>query len=300
MKRIIGMLLFTGLCVMANAQSMLPIGNMQSANQQLIESAVVNGLFVVHRCYQLQDTTTAEPSYFGWNNFSYFGDTYSLGVKVRNGYYSGNMAAHPWMYDIKYEEYRNRNRYVPVISESYYRQVEDTAYQTLPLKDRIVKEISSNRIYFVQDTLFQNKGFEIDNSDGIKKGWLVWAVTEKPLAEQNNQAVSFLIYRAELVFESGKESYDIKNPSTDKVILGGIYLLPKTTGIGEITFQLTGYLHREDSQWQVIRPANHEMLRPLPDSELSNGEAGLTPIPIAQEDNESSTEKNKKKTRRRK
>ena len=253
MKNVFYMVLFiAGINVTSMAQQS-PLDNVFGSNQQMIEEAVKDGLFVVRRYYQLQDTTKTEPTYFGWNNLPYFGFTYSLGMKVISGYYMDDMAARPWVYDSRYDEYRGNARYVPVISESEYRLHNDTVYLTLPFRDRIVGEITKDHICFIQDTVFRNKGFMVDTVGGVKKGWLVWAVTDKPLSEQPGQALSFLSYRAELTFEAGKESYEVRNLTTDKVISGGIYVVPDYSKIGRITFRMAGILAKSGEQWKVIR-----------------------------------------------
>jgi hypothetical protein len=263
--------------------------NILSPSQQLIEEAIKDGVFVVHSCYRLQDTTSDETTYYAWRNLAYFGDTYSLGVKVKKGYFTSDMANHPWKYDAKYEEYRRKNRYKPVISENYYRQINDTGYLSLSLENRSIKEISTNRIYLVEDTVFQNQGFDVDNTNGLKKGWLVWVVTDKPLSEEENQEISFLIYRNELIFEAEKDTYNIetKNLPRNKTILCGIYVFPKQQQIGEITFLLCGYLHMENAQWQVVRYTNYEKENSVSDD--------LTPLPLDENAGKNKNKKNSNK-----
>jgi len=279
-KTVYVFLLFTGITTGLFAQQLPGFGTTYfSNNQQLIEDAVKDGLFVMSSYYKLQDTTKTEPAYYGRKSLPYFGVTYTLGIKVKNGYFISNAAVHPWMGDSNYREstYRNDNRYVPVVSEYKYRLLDDTAYQPLPLKDATINEISKNRSYFVRDAVFQNEGFNIDTSTGMKKGWLVWATTDKPLAEQPEQALSFTIYRAEVVFEKSKDSYEIKAPATDKIVLGGFFVLPVPTGIGQIEFKLTGILANEMNQWSIVRMTSTEA-DSSSGSGISKKNSGLTPI----------------------
>jgi hypothetical protein len=226
----------------------------------------------------LQDTTAAEPAYYGWNNAPGFGDSYSLGVKTTNGYYVQDRAIRPWLYDPKFEEYGESKQYVPVLSGCEYKQAEDTVYVPLPCGDCKTKEIAKNRIYLMQDSIFGNKGFSVEDSDGIKKGWLVWAVSDKPLEEQSKQSLSLTIYRAELLFEPGKERYEIKEPVSNKSISGGFFVVPEFDEIGQIRFQLAGLLHKEDDHWQLVRPTSHLLKRELEKTPKSPKE-DLTPTP---------------------
>jgi hypothetical protein len=235
--------------------------SLSSGNQQLVEDAVKNGLFVIHRTYQLQDTTVTPPANYGWDNAPDFGEVYALGIKTANGYYTEDKAVHPWKYDPKFKEYSNSRQYVPVISAGEYRHADDTAYIPMPCDDYEMREIAKDRIYLVRDSLFGNRGFSVDYSDGAKKGWLVWVVSDKPVSEQSAQKLSLSIYRAELQFEAAKEAYEIKEPASGKSIAGGFYVVPDFDEVGVIRFRLTGILHKENDRWQVVRltPLNGEL-----------------------------------------
>ena len=294
MKTIIYMVLFfAGINVAA--QQSISFVNPLSNNQQLIEDAVKDGLFVVRRYYKLQDTTTTEPSYYGWNNLPYFGFTHSLGVKIKSGFYMDDMAGRPWEYDARFEEYRNSARFAPVISDTEYRLQDDTAYLKLLMDERLVSVISNEQVYFVKDTVFENKGFSVDSLVGVKKGWLVWVITDKPLQEQPDQAFSFTIYRTELTFENDRDSYEVRNLETDKSILGGIYVIPDNSEIGQITFHIAGMLEKKENQWNVV-PASKKSST----GENSTGVAGTGAgtdrngtnelTPIQNSDNSSSSE----------
>ena len=259
---------------------------LQSSNQQLIVDAVEDGVFIVRRCYQLQDATAATPTYFGWQNHDWFGETYSLGIKVKEGYYLSDLAIRPWIYDKKFEQYAESKKFAPILSVSEYRMLEDTSYQTLPYRGVLMKDISTHRVYLAQDIAsFHQRGFSVDDSAGMKKGWLVWLVFDKPLEEQNNQKPTFLIYRSELIFDQEKEYYEIRDPVTNKHILSGFYVVPEITDIGQINFILTGILHRENDKWQIVRFQNSANSNTIQSHSV---EDGLTPI-IIQQTNEPDT-----------
>jgi hypothetical protein len=282
MKRL---LLVGILCIAYTHSSHAQFGmrSLNSNNQQLIEEAVREGFFIVRQSYQLKDTVSDTPQYYGWNNAPNFGEIYSLGVKATNGYYLDDKAIYPWKYDRKFDEYVNSNQYLPVISQSEYRpyrQLADSAYIRFPYKDGV---LVGEEFHFVTDSLFGNKGFVVDDSDGLKQGWLVWLTSADSLEKIGNESLSLLIYRNELTFDAEKSAYKIEAPSTNKRVLGGIYIVPQTEGIGKITFYLSGLVSGKDGHWQVVRLGNHtvsaacsseETVTPLPTS----GKTGLTPV----------------------
>ena len=248
---------------------------LNSGNQQLIEDAVKGGIFIVRQGYQLKDTKTDK--LYGWNNDEQFGYTVSLGIKVQNGYYLDVKAVEPWRYDSKYNEYNDQKQYLPVISESKYRLfTDDSVFNDFTYDKGKLKALYGGQFYFAQDSFFDNQGLEPDNSDGKKAGWLVWVVSSDSAANSTNESFSLLVYRNELTFETGKDTYNIKNPPTDSAILGGFYVVPEVTGIGKTSFRLNGLLNKKDGNWQVVRltesAGKKEIVRDKPAQE------GLTPI----------------------
>jgi hypothetical protein len=274
-------LLFWMLCIACTypVQAQLGIRSLSSGNQQLIEDAVKEGVFIVHQTYQLCDTTKRDSQCYGWNNASNFGETYSLGVKTENGYYLDDKAIHPWAYDSKYETYRSDKQYVPRLLRSEYRpyhSLESKSWNSLSYKNRAPEDVAGGRCYFVSDPVFDNKGFPANDDDETKQGWLVWLVSADSLEKRNDVPLSLLVYRNELKFESGKSAYTIDAPSTNKRVLGGFYVVPQVTEIGHIVIYLSGFVSGNGDLWQVVRLGTHaEELPVMPSKPLREG---LTPI----------------------
>ena len=250
-----------------------------SNNQQLIEDAVKNGLFVVHQTYKLQDKTADEPAYYGWNNKPFFGETFAVGIKTTEGYYIGDKAVNPWSYDSNFDTYSNNPQYAPVLLETKYRELADTTCMKLPFEMQFCKEIKEKCLYEINDAVFDGKGFEVNSTDEKHEGWLVWVVTDNPITKLNDSTIALITYRKELVFQPEVNSYEIESPSFKKDIIGGIYIVPEVTEIGKITFLLTGFLHLENEKWSVVKFSENQ----------SDDENQLTPLV-----KESSDKKNKK------
>jgi hypothetical protein len=227
-----------------------------SSAQQLVEEAVKEGLVVIRRCYRLQDTTAATPAYYGWNGAPHFGESYSLAVKTVEGYEVGDMAVHPWRYDARFERYRDSVRLVPVISTSEYRRLEGDSYAPLLLRDTAPAGVVAGRLYRLRDST--GEGFDHDPATGVARGWMVWVVSDSALSVAGTRKLSLVIYRLDITFEAGKSMHEVREAAGNlalksKVRLGGIYILPRVTGIGQVTFKLAGFLHREGDRWYAIR-----------------------------------------------
>jgi hypothetical protein len=277
----------------AGAQNLqLPSGLQLSSNQQLIEDAVKDGLFVIRQNYQIKDTSVTPPAYYRWGNDPHLGTVYTLGIKVNSGFYGDNKIMFPWNYNTRYEQYRNIANYVPVISETSWRSLDSTRYKTTPFSSDSCSLQSDSLAVYVKSALFAGRGFHENYSAGNKDGWLVWAVSDKPASVADTLPFSLLIYRTKLVYEAGKKRHEIKNPVTDKKILGGLYLVPEVSDIGQIIFKLSGILIKIDNKWNVVIPDRNtaaSMLQPAQPG-------GLTPVtPV---ENAPAANKKPKKTKK--
>ena len=267
MKKIIVISLFLTGYVYLNAQIMV-----NSPNQQMVEDAVKSGLVILHQQYQLQDVTATTPSFYGWGGEKHFGESYTLSIKIPEGYYLSDPAAFPWKYDQNFEEYQNNPKYAPVLSKSEFRNLSDSLFSPSVTVSN-PWEVSENRIYSVHDTAFTNRGFMVDTTSlGTLNGWIVWVEALKPLLEQTTQPLSCVIYSLELTIENGQLLYEVNAPSTRGTLLGGIYVVPEVTDVGQLTFKLLGILYQENNSWGVVR------IQESTNRERPSVEGGLTPI----------------------
>lgn len=246
-----------------------------SNNQQLIEEAVSDGFFIVRSRYQLKDSKGKNPQVYGLDGADYFGETFSLGIKTSDGYLIEDEAVRPWLYDERFNEYSGDNRYEPVISEREFRLINGEEYLPEPPEIPAPQSVVEGSYYVVADTLWGGNGFTTDDTDGVKKGWLVWLTAADTLLND----INLLIYRSEQEFKSGKNSYAVKAPSSDKHIVGGIYINPEISGVGKLTFRLSGLLVRTDGQWQIVRTgATSGDAKPQGDKPKTEPKKGLTPV----------------------
>jgi hypothetical protein len=248
--------------------------SLHSGNQPFIEEAVKSGIFLVRQSYQLKNTTNN--TLYGWSHAEHFGYTISLGIKAENGYYLAPQALAPWNYDRKFANYNDRRYYLPFVSESRYRSWTDSVFSPLPYSADQVHPLVDSPFGFVRDSVFDNRGLEADFTGGRKEGWLVWVVSSDSTDIAAPASLSLLVYRNELTFEPGESACKIKDPTTVHRILGGLYVVPHTTGIGKVSFRLSGFLNKKEDDWQVVRlsePVDKEKTYYYPPTK-----DGLTPI----------------------
>jgi hypothetical protein len=154
----------------------------------------------------------------------------------------------------------------------------DSVFVSFPYQKLISTDIAGGQFHFVSDSIFKNKGFPMDDSDGLKPAWLVWLVSADSLDKINNESLSLLIYRNELTFEAGKSTYKIEAPSTGKWVVGGFYIVPQIEGIGNITLYLSGLVCGKDKNWQVVRLREPKKIDAIVPAKPKPTKDGLTPV----------------------
>ncbi|MDR1683790.1 MAG: hypothetical protein LBS25_10470 [Candidatus Symbiothrix sp.] len=228
-----------------------------STSNQLIEDAVKNSFVVIHQRYQLQDSAGA---FYGADGKDYFGESYSLAVKTQEGYLIDNSALYPWKTDSRFEPYNGSEEYKPVLSESKYRQWNDSVYtdQFAAFKTNEAEIILENASYFMPGSQFGNEGLSVKELADKNEGWLVCVVAGQALLSDSVAKLSLVVYRWEMKTEADKSVYEI-NPKvpSGKTVVGGIYVLPEVTGIGVLSFRLLATLHSASGEkWQLLPVVN--------------------------------------------
>lgn len=249
-------------------------GLFSSPNQQLVEDAVRNGVFVISQQYQLKDTVSNE--YFGRGGRQEFNTMVSVGIKLKGGYVYSDKAEHPWKYDSDFERYRGR--YMPVICKTEFRELEDSVLtENVDFLRTGSETLVPSRFYFKTDTrCFGDKGFVPDGTAGEKNGWCVWVLSSGDTIEATvADSVEYLIFRKTLEIVSDSTECYIDAPSTKKNVLTGLYVNPVRTDVGQITFKLVGIMDKKGDSWRINLPFRFEITT---NRGFEQGDEGLTPI----------------------
>ena len=238
----------------------------RSTNQQLIEDAIRSGLVLYTHSYQLQDTTTLQK--YGRNGQEDFGKSFSVGIKVKNGFIFNDIAMTPWLFDSNFERYRNEYR--PISHKARMRVIRDSTFCDCQVFKEVIDSYHNtpfNRVKYTEPT--ECIGFDLDTIPGTKTGWLVWVLSDDAIDSPDSlHSETYMIYRKELSFQADTVKQSIEAPQTDKHIWGGIYVTPKQTDIGQIKFFLTGMAyHEKDESWSLYSPFLKEEEEQLPENQ---------------------------------
>lgn len=229
----------------SNAQIKKPSNN----NQSIVEQAVKDGIIIINQSYNLKND---ENKYFGRNDDSDFGNSISLGLLYNGDVILNDMAMNPQNYDSLYLT-KYKNKYDAVNSETKYRTLNDKKYKTLKIQKSQLKTLEKGCLYQYTGSDFNDKGFVIDDKDGIKDGWLVWVMAN---INDDVDDIKIVPVRAEFDFDQENTLYEVKQIETDKTILGGFFVKQVVSGVGKITFKLAGVLVSEGDKWSVLAMAS--------------------------------------------
>ncbi len=283
MKRIFSILTFLLLTVIVYAQ--FSGFNLKSPNQQFVEQAIRDGLFVVKQTYQLEDTTTNQR--FGRYGNEEFGMDASLAIRLKDGYIVNSNLLTPWMQDANFERYRGTHR--PILSRSVSIELRDSTLSPFNLSVDSLRMVD-NRLSLISSTDTLISGFGIKTYKHPVEGWFVWVANDSTVNEYSGRKKPELtIFKRTVEFMSDSVSYEVEAPNITNNVWGGIFIVPEQTEIGQITFYLSGVLLKGmgDNRWNLVVPLIEDRLI-IP----HNADNELTPL--------TSVSSKKKKNKKRK
>lgn len=244
----------------------------------IIENAVIEGITIVSQSYQLEDTVTHQK--FGRYGKPEFGQGYSVGVKIPGKLILHRSAVEPWNEDPNFERYKKSH--MPVRYKRTIRECGDTLITEKIVQNEHIDDLYRSELFALQDSSINVKqGFQLDTLPGNKNGWLIWVISDNPIEKSDSiHNESLMIYKSELSFNNEQCEVNIKAPSTEKEVWGGIFVTPVQTSVGQITFFLSGIIqYKGNDIWSVISPFMKEAITPITET-LDD----LTPIETIKED----------------
>lgn len=245
--------------------------SLRTNNQQLIDEAMVGAFVKINQAYELCDTVQNE--HFGRNEKDYFSIIPFIGIETERGLVFPKAALSPWTYDNDFEEYQNR--YKPLVTESKLCSLNVGEKSERSLNGNLSGSQASKYISVLTDSVQFSNGLKVDTIPGIKKGWLIWIASESDIVD--NDSVRFNSIKKEIEVPVDGEFLRIDKPDIAGTVYGGIYVTPVQTGIGQITFTLTGVMVLDDEGWVLDFPFIEETKVLTPIGKL--GEKGnLNPL----------------------
>lgn len=200
--------------------------------------AILPELSIIRQQYRLE----RNGEFFGKNNKPYYGESYSLAVKVSGGTIFLSDVMEPWKGDSDYARDNASGNYKTALYWTYQRSINDSTYKSIELEIKgesdYVSPLNADKTLFVHTDAISDFGLNIDKETGRKKGYMIWAYTK---SEVSDSAMVVDLRQSQLSVEAKADSALVKmNPTTPEMIIGGIYVTPKFERGGRVQYLLSG------------------------------------------------------------
>ncbi len=202
----------------------------------LLVKAVTPSLSIVRQQYRL----LRDGEYFGKNNMPYYGESYTLAVKISGYTILQNQVVTPWLNDADYIRVNQTEKYIPVHFWSYQRALNDSVYKPVEweLDSHYTRPADTDSLLYKNEDTVSDFGLSVDNSLGEKFGYMIWAYSSTNV-QDSAMHVSLRQYNYR-VDESSDNSKVFVTPSEPDKILGGIFVVPFFESGGIIRIALSG------------------------------------------------------------
>ena len=251
--------------------------NRKNDNGIVLES-ITPELSIIRQQYRLK----LKEDYYGKNNKPYYGEKYSLGIKVGGGLLFLSNIVKPWEGDADFERVTAKRKYLPELFWSYQRGLRDSVYHDVELEiynPNYVFPINADSTLYRQDDQVSDLGLIINDSAGKKNGYMVWAYTQTNVQDS---AMNVTLRQSSYVVDAKPDSMQIAmSPDNPEKILGGLFVVPKYEQGGRVQMQLAGVAVRtKNGKWALQVLLNSEAKKSEKTQNTATKESDDEPTPI--------------------
>lgn len=251
--------------------------NRKNDNGIVLES-ITPELSIIRQQYRLK----LKEDYYGKNNKPYYGEKYSLGIKVGGGLLFLSNIVKPWEGDADFERVTAKRKYLPELFWSYQRGLRDSVYHDVELEiynPNYVFPINADSTLYRQDDQVSDLGLIINDSGGKKNGYMVWAYTQTNVQDS---AMNVTLRQSSYVVDAKPDSMQIAmSPDNPEKILGGLFVVPKYEQGGRVQMQLAGVAVRtKNGKWALQVLLNPEAKKTEKTRNATTKESDDEPTPI--------------------
>ena len=221
-------------------------------NENLILDAVIPSLSIVRQQYQLK----FKDDVFGREDKLYYGETYTLGIKISNNILLQRDALFPWEHDSDYKRVnpgdKDHQKYQPVYYRSYQRSIRGTEWKEVDFDfDNFTKAKDADSLLFQSQDKISDFGLPTDETIGEKHGYMIWLYSSTNLQDS---AMQVEVRQKELTIEVKGTLLPTEIPSDIiQNTLGGIFVVPQIERIGYIKVLLAGVVTKDSQNRWVLK-----------------------------------------------
>ena len=252
------------------------------SSHSIVSEALLPTLVIIRQQYRLE----LNGEHYGKNNLPYYGESYSLAIKVAGGMFYLKDVQKPWLYDSDYKRVNASGKYKVEHFATYQRALRDSVYTPIDLE---LNKPSYSYPINIDSTLYRhvdarsNFGLSIDETDGYKDGYMIWARSRTNV--RDSAMVVDISQSAYTVNVCADSTVIAMSPNEPEKIIGGLYVVPKFEQGGRVQFLVAGVAVKTDeSEWKLqllvndLKTVNSSKTQ-KPKQDTGNvGDAAPTPV----------------------
>lgn len=214
---------------------------LSTGNQQMVEESIAPAFSIIRQEFQLQDEASGQN--YNLDSLAYFGYSEAICIRTVDGFITSRSVLSPWENDENIKDYPEYKPTRSMLSE--YDGKTDMWKAVGALTYEEYSEITYSEKIHVCDSLFGEKGLEIDTDEGEKDAWLVWIYRE-------GNKLSFKSFRQRYNLNNASGSVPVLQPEEDPNLLFGVMLTTDFPQIGVIRFKLAAIVERFADGWEAV------------------------------------------------
>ncbi|MBR0036298.1 MAG: hypothetical protein IJP70_01515 [Bacteroidales bacterium] len=222
------------------------IGDSPSTFQ--ISDALAPALSVIRQQYRLE----RGGDYYGKSKRPYYGETYTLGIKVSGGTILQRGVIAPWESDEDYQRVNKDNKYKAEWYKTLQHSLQDSIWQTVELElgTQYVSPFNSDSTLYIHTDAVSDFGLPTDDTPGNKQGYLVWAYTSSSLQDST---MRISLRQSSYQVNASPDSTTIAlAPSDAGKVIGGLFVVPVIERAGYIKLLMAGVAAKDnDGRWSL-------------------------------------------------
>lgn len=212
--------------------------NGESAQDEvgLLEKAILPNLYLIRQQYRLE----RKGKTYGKNHKPYYGETYSLGIKVSGGLYVSSAVVEPWVGDDDYARVNIDGKYTPEYFWTYQRQLNDSVYKPVELDfgSSYLAPVNVDKSLWLHQDLQSDFGLVVDNTLGEKCGCMFWAYST---TDVQDSAMVVKLHQDICKISVNSDSTMVPMASKDEGhVIGGVFMVPRYERGGIVKMMLAG------------------------------------------------------------
>lgn len=221
-------------------------------NIGVIKKITEGALYILRQDFYILDTTVKPNIKSGFNGNNYFGRYYFIGLYADGKFYTDRNINTPWELDERFNSIKGLKKYIPVLSNFAYRQIDSSTFMNIDSLAEFNKgrlsDIDTNMLYAAIRCSVNLPMLHLaeNNEKMLDSTSFHWALNVKESKEFNKMNYTDTIPSIEYDLSKGKYSLDRKaylNSGfyyNDKTIGG--FVFTTRPGLGRIDYLLSGMI----------------------------------------------------------